>query len=205
VLALDTMIVSEFRVDIVRNAIDEEYCQRLIAEMSQHLTAALLWSKGKRVHDPARREAYNYKWRDSGLAEVTRTIISRFSGYEFDPVRIEPMEIVCYPPGNGFEPHFDGPHRSHSIVYFLNHGYEGGELVFDDGKIFRDMPVGSAVVWENSERALHACQPITRGFKWIIATWARHPDALGGDPFINARIREANEEAGAPFPPARSS
>lgn len=180
---------------VIPNALDEQYCQRLITEMSQHLTPAMFWTNGVRVHDPKIRDAYNYKFQDLRLTQVTREAVSQLSNAHIEPARIEPMEIVCYPPGNGNERHLDGPHRSHSIVYFLNRGYGGGELVFDDGRVFRDMPPGTAVVWENGPEAFHACTPITRGFKWIIVSWVRWPDALQSEPEIHARIREANEAA----------
>ncbi len=184
-------------VRVVPNALDEQYCRQLIAGMSRHLTPAMFWTGGKRVHDPAIREAYNYKWTDPRLSEITRAVVSRYWGEPVVPARIEPTEIVCYPPGNGNERHLDGPHRSHSIVYFLNRGYAGGELVFDDGRRFHGLPVGSAVVWENGPDAWHACAPITRGFKWIVVSWVRRPDSLDEEWAIHSRLKAEKEAAAA--------
>jgi len=180
---------------VIPNAINEELCGRLIAEYSQYLTPAMFWSNGKRIYDPKVREAYHYKLQDSELAEISRSIVARFSGTEIEVARVEPVEIICYPPGNGAERHLDGPHRSHSIVYFLNRGYAGGELVFDDGSVFSDMPAGSAVVWDNGPEAFHAGNPITRGLKWILVSWVRRSDAMQSETEIHARIRAENEAA----------
>ena len=182
---------------VVPNAIDEQYCRELIAGLSAHLTPAMFWTNGKRVHDPAIRDAYNYKWNDPRLSEITRTIVSDFSGETVDASRVEPTEIVCYPPGNGNERHLDGPHRSHSLVYFLNDGYAGGDLVFDDGRQFHNLPIGSAVVWENGPDAWHACAPVTRGFKWILVSWVRRPDALDEEQAIHARLEKDKKAAAA--------
>lgn len=174
-------------------ALDEAFCQRLVADCSQHLTPAMFWSNGKRIRDPKIRDAYSYKWTEPRLSEITRAIVSEFSGGDVELARVEPIEIVCYPPGNGNERHLDGPHRSHSVVYFLNRGYEGGELVFDDGSVFRDMAIGSAVVWENGPDSFHAGNPVTRGLKWILVSWVRRPEAMESEAQIHARIREENE------------
>jgi predicted 2-oxoglutarate/Fe(II)-dependent dioxygenase YbiX len=184
-------------IRVISNAIDAAYCGHLIAEMSQHLTRAMFWTNGVRTYNPKIRDAYNYKWCDPRLSEVTASIIRQFEGATVASARIEPMEIVCYPPGNGNERHLDGPHRSHSLVYFLNRGYGGGELVFDDGHEFRDMPIGSAVAWENGPETWHAGAPITHGFKWIVVSWARRPDALETEAEVHARIKREKETAAA--------
>jgi predicted 2-oxoglutarate/Fe(II)-dependent dioxygenase YbiX len=179
----------------IPDVLSEDRCQRLIVENSPLLTPAMFWTNGERIYDPNIREAYNYKFRDPELAEISCSIVSRFSGHDVDIARVEHVEIACYPPGNGNERHLDGPHRSHSIVYFLNVGYSGGELVFDDGSVFRDMPVGSAVVWENGPEAFHACSPIVRGLKWILVSWIRRPEAIESELEIHTAILEANEAA----------
>lgn len=164
-------------------------CAQLIADMSARLSPAMFWTKGERVYDPTIREAYNCKWVDVELTRLTRNLIARYSETEVAVERVEPMEIVCYPPGNGNERHLDGPHRSHSIVYFLNRGYGGGELIFDSGEVFRDVPVGSAVLWENGPEAWHACQPITNGFKWVIVSWVRHAHVLDVERTVHDQFR----------------
>jgi predicted 2-oxoglutarate/Fe(II)-dependent dioxygenase YbiX len=186
-------------IRVIPNAIEEPYCRHLIAEMSQHLTRAMFWTNGVRVFDARIRDAYNYKWHDTHLSGITAGIVRQFEGSAVVPERVEPMEIVCYPPGNGNERHLDGPHRSHSLVYFLNRGYEGGELVFDDGHTFRDMPVGSAVAWENGPETWHAGAPLTRGFKWVVVSWVRRPEALETETEVHARIKREKEAVEAPL------
>ncbi|WP_404536511.1 2OG-Fe(II) oxygenase [Bradyrhizobium ottawaense] len=149
----------------------------------------MFWTKGERVYDPNIRDAYNCKWVDEGFAALTCELIGRYTETAIARERAEPTEIVCYPPGNGMERHLDGPHRSHSIVYFLNSGYGGGELTFDSGEVFRDMAVGSAVVWQNGPEAWHASLPITSGFKWVVVSWVRHPNTLGAERDIHAQFR----------------
>lgn len=165
------------------------HCAQLIAEMSGRLMPAMFWTKGVRVFDRKVREAYNCKWVDEKLADVTRSLVHRYSGDSVDMVRVEPLEIVCYQPGNGNERHLDGPHRSHSVVYFLNGGYSGGELQFDSGEVFRDVPVGSAVIWENGPDAWHACLPIRSGFKWVLVNWVRHAHALSAESEIHNQFK----------------
>ncbi|WFU31431.1 2OG-Fe(II) oxygenase [Bradyrhizobium brasilense] len=172
-------------------------CAQLIAEMSGRLSPAMFWTKGERVYDPKVREAFNCKWVDEDLAGLTCGLIGRHERTAIARERVEPMEIVCYPPGNGSERHLDGPHRSHSIVYFLNSGYGGGELAFDSGEVFRNLPVGSAVVWQNGPEAWHACLPITSGFKWIVVSWVRHAHALGAESEIHAQFRPKAEAESA--------
>lgn len=164
-------------------------CAQLIADMSGRLSRAMFWTKGERVFDPKVRDAYNCKWDDEEMTAVSRGLIERYSNSSIAKERVEPVEIVCYPPGNGSERHLDGPHRSHSIVYFLNAGYGGGELFFDSGERYHNLPVGSAVVWENGPESWHASLPIISGFKWVVVSWVRHAHALEAERDVHAQFR----------------
>jgi predicted 2-oxoglutarate/Fe(II)-dependent dioxygenase YbiX len=159
---------------VIPNALSKKYCDELILNSYQKLTPAMFWSKGERVYDAKVRCAYNLKIDLPDVSTLSCQLASELSDEDIDVRRAERCEIVCYPPGNGNERHVDGPLRSHSIVYFINEGYEGGELEFDSGEKFSGLESGTAVIWENTDTAFHACLPITKGFKWIIVNWIGH-------------------------------
>lgn len=186
------------KIRVFEGVLSREECNRLIGEYSGRLTRAMFWTNGERVFDPNIRDAFNFKWDDPALTALSCDLATRLSDEVIAVERCEPMEIISYPPGNGSERHLDGPHRSHSIVCFLNEGYAGGELVFDDGTKFSGMPAGSAVVWENGPDAWHGCAPIVSGFKWVIVSWIRFADRIETEAEVHARIkREAEARAAA--------
>lgn len=177
------------KVKLYQGVLSRDHCNRLIGESSAQMTRAMFWTKGERVFDPKVRDAYNCKLNDPEIAELSRKLAQEFSGEAIIPERVEHAEIVCYPPGNGIERHLDGPHRSHSLVFFLNSGYGGGELVFDDKFSAAGAPAGSMVIWENDAESYHQSNPITAGFKWILVIWVRRADALVDEKEIHAKIK----------------
>lgn len=161
----------EFKIAVIPNALTTKMCNQLVKKHTKSLTPAMFWSDGVRTLNRDVRDCFNYKFRNEILTAQTQKIISENFDLNIHSQKIEDQELVCYPPGNGSERHFDGDHRSYSIVYFLNSEYEGGELTFDTGESFHGLTLGTAVAWENSQDSFHSCQPILKGFKWIVVNW----------------------------------
>lgn len=52
-----------------------------------------------------------------------------------------------------------------NFVIFLNEGFEGGELIFESGEVFKP-EVGTMIMFEDEP---HYPMPVTKGERWVIA------------------------------------
>lgn len=66
----------------------------------------------------------------------------------------------------------------YNFVIFLNEGFEGGELVFETGEVFKPK-VGTMIFFEGEDG--HYPTPVTKGERWVIAC------------FLNSRINLKKE------------
>jgi len=107
----------------------------------------------------------------------------------------EPPNVLCYAPGQRFDPHFDflDPsvpryreelsaigQRVATCLTYLNDDYDGGETVFlDIGFSFRGR-IGDCLVFRNvgpdrqpDFQTRHAGVAPARGHKWLLSQWLR--------------------------------
>lgn len=107
----------------------------------------------------------------------------------------EQLQVVNYPKGGFFSPHYDacegddsycsrmngsdGP-RLLTVLFYLNDNFEGGETVFPRINKSVKPEKGKAVIFRNVDengviitQALHGGEPIKSGEKWIANKWIR--------------------------------
>jgi prolyl 4-hydroxylase len=107
----------------------------------------------------------------------------------------EQLQVVNYPKGGFFSPHYDacegnegycsrmngsdGP-RLLTVLIYLNDNFEGGETVFPKINKSVKPEKGKAVIFRNVDengviitQALHGGEPIKSGEKWIANKWIR--------------------------------
>jgi len=116
--------------------------------------------------------------------------IANFLG--IDIAKGERLQGQLYEEGQYFKPHqdfFSGPaydkhclvsgNRTHTLMIYLNDGFEGGGTNFLNLNTIVTPEQGKAVSWENMsngkclDSALHEGMPILKGKKYIITSWWR--------------------------------
>lgn len=96
----------------------------------------------------------------------------------------EPLSVMRYDISQQYRMHVDalpgaGNQRIKTAIIYLNHGYEGGETLFEHGPKIAGRQ-GDAIVFDNVKGdgspdplSRHAGLPIVRGVKWIATRWIR--------------------------------
>lgn len=88
----------------------------------------------------------------------------------------EGMTLIKYSEGDFFEKHSDSltPNgRKHSIFYYINDDYEGGELNFLDFNLSIKPPANSIVVFPSRVEYLHEVKEVISGTKYVLASFLR--------------------------------
>ena len=101
------------------------------------------------------------------------------------PEQGEPLQILRYPAGGEYKPHFDSVpgatnQRALTTLVWLNDGYGGGETWFPEPKLALRGSPGDAVLFHNigedgarDRLSAHAGLPVTSGEKLIASRWIR--------------------------------
>lgn len=96
----------------------------------------------------------------------------------------EPLSVMRYDVSQQYRMHVDAlpgtdNQRIKTAIIYLNHGYEGGETLFEHGPKIAGRQ-GDAIVFDNVKgdgsadpASRHAGLPIVRGVKWIATRWIR--------------------------------
>jgi prolyl 4-hydroxylase len=107
----------------------------------------------------------------------------------------EDLQVVNYPPGGFYKPHYDACDGDNSycqrmnkdmgqryltVLIYLNDNYDGGETIFPEINKLVKPEKGKAVIFKNVDnkgvvikQALHGGNPIKNGEKWIANSWIR--------------------------------
>jgi len=120
------------------------------------------------------------------LRNAVKTIINPF--YEVEVSSSEIPQILSYNIGGHYRPHVDGESiwvtpkgekiwkkstdRDLSVVFFLNNEFEGGDFVFPDLKVRVRPEPGMMVCFPSNHHYLHGVEPVTKGKRYSIVTWA---------------------------------
>ncbi len=103
----------------------------------------------------------------------------------------EPLSVMRYDLSQQYRMHVDalpgtGNQRIKTAIAYLNHGYEGGETLFEQGPKIAGRQ-GDVIIFDNVKSdgspdpvSRHAGLPVVRGVKWIATRWIR---AAGYDPW----------------------
>jgi prolyl 4-hydroxylase len=175
----------DFTPAVIDGALSEADCAELIGQASPRLAPATIQAHAHRRVASVR------------ICKVARVVVPPRVADQIVGVlgcsraQLEPLEIVQYDPGGRFKPHYDyvvskhfnesGGSRFATALYFLNEGYEGGQLRFPamSPVVTMEPKRGRLVHWPNvrdGERvtaSLHEGTKVVSGVKWIAVVWAR--------------------------------
>jgi prolyl 4-hydroxylase len=124
---------------------------------------------------------------------LVKSIHEKISKYlDLDISNGENLQGQLYEPGQYFKPHHDfftgvaydkhcleKGNRTHTLMIYLNDGFEGGGTNFPRMNTILQPKKGKAVTWQNmingrtQENTLHEGMPVTSGKKYIITSWWR--------------------------------
>ena len=64
-------------------------------------------------------------------------------------------------------------HRRVSVIYFLNDGYEGGDMFFPNFGVSYKPAKGDLLIFPSGYMYKHINQPVTSGYQYCVKQWAR--------------------------------
>lgn len=117
---------------------------------------------------------------------VVKNIINPY--YQIEISSSEIPQILSYGVGGHYKPHIDGESiwitpdgekiwkkstdRDLSTVFFLNDGFEGGDLIFPELKIRIRPEPGMMVCFPSNHHYLHGVEPVIKGKRYSIVSWS---------------------------------
>ena len=81
-----------------------------------------------------------------------------------------------------------------SFVFYLNDEFEGGDFIFPEHNIRVRPKPGMLVTFPSSHDYLHGVEPVTRGKRYSIVTWAK----VKGFPSLEQVNQELSQKYGVP-------
>ncbi len=142
------------------------------------------------------------------LKNTVREVINPF--YQIEVSSSEIPQILSYSVGGHYLPHVDGESiwvtptqeriwkkstdRDLSIVLFLNNDFEGGDFIFPELKVRVRPEPGMMVCFPSNHHYLHGVEPVTKGKRYSIVTWA----TVKGFPSMQQVNEELSRQYGVP-------
>lgn len=180
----------------IENFLPHNVCDRIVEAAKQKgvVDSTIIDDRGTRVLDLYTRKSKQTWLTDSDSLDVQRT--SEWVSILTDLPRShqEDMQVVAYPEGGYYNPHFDasfhpdvipnmnrgcGP-RLYTFLIYLNDDFEGGETDFPEIGVKIVPKKGKAILFQNIDasqdlipESMHAGCPVKSGTKWIANKWVR--------------------------------
>ena len=181
----------------IESCLSPAECQEVIRVAKQHglHNSEVYGSAADSVNNEARIS--ETAWLPNNKSPIVEKVSRLCQELTLYPIEnMEDLQVVRYPPGGFFKPHYDccdggpdecrrmnaqgGPRRVTMIIY-LNDDYQGGETMFPKMG-FQVVPkTGKAVVfWSTTDTdevirdSFHGGNPVIGGEKWICNKWL-HP------------------------------
>lgn len=120
------------------------------------------------------------------LRHAVKEIVNPFYGFEVHSSELP--QILSYSIGGHYMPHIDAESvwvtpdgekiwkkstdRDLSFVFYLNDDFEGGDFIFPDLKIRIRPEPGMMVCFPSNHFYTHGVEPVTKGKRYSIVTWA---------------------------------
>ena len=93
---------------------------------------------------------------------------------------IKEIQILKYLPGGFYKFHVDhgvNIPRTYSCIFFINDDYEGGSLVFRDNLTEKNYKIekqkNRLVIWPSNFLYPHSVEPVTKGERYSVVSWAQ--------------------------------
>lgn len=154
----------------IDNALSPTFCEQLIGGYSGFLEPAAVGEGAKKTYKSGRVALSHEMQPNLQISAMTKGFANMLDNGARD-LKVAHCDLICYGPGMRFDRHKDAAAKAYTIIYFLNEGFEGGDLRFDSGEVFSEMPVGSAVVWKNTDDSYHEVTEVTSGLRFVLAHW----------------------------------
>ena len=161
------------QVQCFAGVLSDEMCDRLVSQHQTQLQPAVVGEGHKRHVSPGRCAKSSVFATEDWLQQLNIRLAERLTGetiaLSMGMPRFE-SELVRYAVGDKFMRHRDAAKKDFTLIYFLNEGYHGGVLRFDDGSSFYAVK-GSAVIWKNTNDSYHEVTEVLTGERYVLASW----------------------------------
>jgi predicted 2-oxoglutarate/Fe(II)-dependent dioxygenase YbiX len=202
---------------IQRDALGSKDLEFLMDHVRQaRMTDSLVSSSEE---DAASQWVVDRKIRDTQGVHLPRPILVKLNSIHDDCVRrfidpfyaitvrdSEPLQLLHYGVGGHYIPHVDAEtlykddmgldlwektlDRDLSVVYFVNHGFTGGQLFFPALDLMIEPAAGTLVCFPADHHYIHGVKPVTAGRRYTLVTWLR----VQGMPSVDEVNQLAMEE-----------
>jgi prolyl 4-hydroxylase len=187
--------MKNYDIQEISNFLTDEECNKIIELTNNNLTPSRVYSDKDDIYSNDTRIS-NQTWLEDNSHPIIKQISDRVRQYTHTYNNYqEPLQVVNYPVGGFFSPHYDacegnkefcermnGQHgpRLFTVLFYLNDNFTGGETVFPKINKIVKPEKGKAVIFRNVDnnsiiinQALHGGEPIKSGEKWIANKWIR--------------------------------
>lgn len=191
-------------VAMLEGVLTEEECERLIGMARPRLRRSTVIDSSTGADLSVERRSSGgmfFRLReDPFIAQLDERLAAIMSG---PAENSEGLQVLCYPPGAQYPPHFDflvpsnpataksierSGQRISTLIVYLNDVIEGGETVFPEVGLSVVPRRGNGLYFEytNSRmqvdvRSAHGGAPVIQGEKWIVTKWMRSRRFVAAD------------------------
>jgi len=185
--------IPNYDIQEISNFLTPEECNKIIELSNGKLFPSKVYSQNEDLLSNNSRISQQCWLTDDN--PFIKDISDRVTKFTNTTGKQEQLQVVNYPKGGFFSPHYDacegddsycsrmngsdGP-RLLTVLFYLNDNFEGGETVFPKINKSVKPEKGKAVIFKNVDengviitQALHGGEPIKSGEKWIANKWVR--------------------------------
>lgn len=182
-----------YNIQEIPNFLTPEECNKIIELSNGKLSPSKVYSQNEDLLSNDSRISQQCWLTDDN--PIIKSISERVKQVTNTVGTQEQLQVVNYPKGGFFSPHYDacegndsyctrmngsdGP-RLLTVLFYLNDDFDGGETVFPKINKSVKPEKGKAVIFRNVDengviitQALHGGEPIKSGEKWIANKWIR--------------------------------
>lgn len=185
--------IPNYNIQEIPNFLTPEECNKIIELSNGKLSPSKVYSQNEDLLSNDSRISQQCWLTDDN--PIIKSISERVKQVTNTVGTQEQLQVVNYPKGGFFSPHYDacegndsyctrmngsdGP-RLLTVLFYLNDDFDGGETVFPKINKSVKPEKGKAVIFRNVDengviitQALHGGEPIKSGEKWIANKWIR--------------------------------
>jgi prolyl 4-hydroxylase len=185
--------IPNYDIQEIPNFLTPEECDKIIELSNGKLFPSRIYSQNEDLLSNDSRISKQCWLTDDN--PLIKDISDRVTKFTNTTGKQEQLQVVNYPKGGFFSPHYDacegdesycsrmngsdGP-RLLTVLLYLNDNFDGGETVFPKINKSVKPKKGKAVIFKNVDehgviitQALHGGEPIKSGEKWIANKWIR--------------------------------
>ncbi|GAB4116585.1 MAG: hypothetical protein Tsb0027_08220 [Wenzhouxiangellaceae bacterium] len=182
-------------VHVIRDFLSAEACKQFVASAEKSTSTWLKVVDPERstaaktvyMSDPRRvTERVDMSAHQTELNRLVQQVVHRFIEPEFADMAawFEKPHVLKYTPGGYYHMHADSQHmdpqtgtwsktldRDVSMLLYLNEGYSGGALRFDNFHYTLQPEAGMLVFFPSDHRYMHTALPVATGTRYALVSW----------------------------------